>query len=60
MVGLPGLRRAEDILACSAFEPEIAIACNRRCLKPTGPCRWAGDAMHRPQRAKDEKALPDG
>ena len=33
LVGFPGLRRAQDVLACSAFEPETAIGCDRQCLK---------------------------
>ncbi len=33
LVGFPGLRRAQDMLACSAFEPETAISCDRQCLK---------------------------
>ena len=58
MVGLPGLRRVEDVLTCSAFEPDVAITCDRRCLKSASPCRWAREAMHHPQCAEDEKTPP--
>ena len=43
MVGLPGLRRAQDVLACSAFESETAITCDRRCVRPVPPARWVSD-----------------
>ena len=38
--GLPGLRRAVAVRACSAFDPPQSVRCQRRCLDEDVRALW--------------------
>lgn len=38
--GFPGFRGAVAVKSCSAFDPPVAVSCQRRCLDATFRRQW--------------------
>lgn len=38
--GVPVLRNPSGVRSCSAFDPQTAVSCHRRCLDPAFRRRW--------------------
>jgi len=38
--GIPVLRTPNGVKSCSAFDPQTAVACHRRCLDPAFRRQW--------------------
>jgi hypothetical protein len=38
--GIPGLREPSTVRSCSAFEPQTAVVCGRRCLDAGFRRQW--------------------
>lgn len=38
--GLPGLRLIHDVVSCTAFDPQSAVACGRRCVERSVRQAW--------------------